>query len=398
MQNRAMLSSKTTFVTQLYSVILAQYAGVWTLTTLISIALPSLQNVMAILYLGLAAIWVVVTIITGGKYMKSSPLSWLLIIICTVSYILTINFSSYKTSIIFRTFTCEVLLALLFTQVNINAKTFLITSMIMPLMGLPYISTLVANVAQNEQLNMGTSYAFLLPAVSTIVYFQKYIWQDMGFKKFLMYVLVIVNLFYILVILFSGSRGVVLSIFLTVLFMYLIPYDDIKRGVRFKSARSVIFLIGAIIILNFFWEILEWISGRGISFYALDRTIEYHKVGDAFTGRDNILEIAWAGIREHPFVGHGLATFSSYTNEMVPYIHNSIIQLLFDGGVVLLMSVIYPLFVSMKHWINRCSFNDYSLIITLFSASVPSSFFSHDVWGSPILWIYVGYSLLFYRK
>ena len=402
MQNKTMLSNKTAKAVHLYSIILALYAGIWTITTMFLMVSPTFQNVMSSLYLGLAFIWVGLTLFTGGRYLRMSKAALMMLVVCASAYFLTIQFSVYRTSVTFLIFTCVTLLAILFIQVEINTRTFLLTSMIVPIIGLPYIPTLISLVGQEDELGMGTSYAFLLPAISTIVYFLKYLGQDTRFNKFLIFVLVAINLIYIILIISSGSRGVVLSIVLTILSLYLMPYDDSNQGVRIKKTRIVVFLIIAIIILNYFWDILEWLvsvlNGIGLSFYALDRTIEFHKVGNVLTGRDVIMEKAWTGICESPFLGHGIGTFSDYVNATIPYIHNSVYQLLFDGGIVLFLLVLYPLFVSIKHWVSKCSYRDYPLMVTLFGASVPGSLFSHDLWNLPILWMFIGYSLRFFKN
>ena len=397
-----MFSKKAPIAVHLYSIILALYAGIWTITTMFLMVSPTFQNVMSSLYLGLAFIWIGVTLFTGGRYLMISKVVLMMLVVCASAYFLTVHFSVYRPSVTFLIFTCMTLLALLFIQVEINTRTFLLTSMLIPIIGLPYIPTLILLVGQGDALGMGSSYAFLLPAISTIIYFLKYIEQDKRLIKFSILALMTINLIYIILIISSGSRGVVLSIFLAILSIYLIPYDDSNQGIRIKKKRTILFLIIAIITLNYFWDILEWIisilNGMGVSFYALDRTIEYHKVGNVLTGRDAIIEQAWTGICERPFLGHGISTFSDYVNATTPYIHNSVYQLLFDGGLVLFLLILYPLFVSMKHWINKCSYSDYTLMVTLFGASVPGSLFSHDLWNLPILWMFIGYALRFFKK
>lgn len=389
-------------VSNAYSILLALSAGVWTLTTLLLIASPSLQGIMTYLYVVVATVWVMITFFSAGRGLKLSAPTFVLMAVCLLAFVFTIMYSSYKTSATFVVFFCEVILSFLMVQVQINVRTFLLTSMLMPLIGLPFIDTLFMYVAQEDSLGMGTSYAFMLPAVCTIVYLLKYIRYDRQFRKVFMWLIVAVNLLFMYLIFSSGSRGVVLSLIFTIVAIYFFPFDNERGGIRMKSWRSLLILLGAILIGIYFWNILDFfntvLKTAGITIYGLDRTVEYHKAGDVLTGRDNIVEIAWSAFLQKPLLGHGVSTFPDFTNDVYPWIHNSVIQLLFDGGIVLFLLVIYPLFRSIKYWFRACSFDDYIMVLVLFSASVPGSLFSHDLWSLPILWMFIGFSLKYYKS
>ena len=401
MQNRLKFTTNN-HVTNAYSILLALSAGVWTLTTLILIAASAMQGVMTSLYVVVAAIWAIVTFFTAGKGLRLTAPAFVMMAICLLAYLFTIMYSQYHTSTTFVLFVCEVILSFLMVQTEISARTFLLTSMLMPLIGLPYISSLFVYVAQEDSLGMGTSYAFMLPAVCTIVYLMKYIRYDKNIKKFLILLLVGVNLVFMYLILSSGSRVVVLSLLFMAVAFYVFPFNEEHSGIRMKSWRSLLLLFIILLAGNFFWEILDFfntaLKSIGITIYGLDRTVEFYKAGEVLTGRENIIQIAWEAFLQKPFFGHGISTFPDYTNDTYPWIHNSVIQLLFDGGVVLFLLVIYPLVRSIRHWFKTCSFNDYILVLVLFGASVPGSLFSHDLWSLPILWMFVGYSLKYYSR
>ncbi|MBR1513105.1 MAG: O-antigen ligase family protein [Bacteroidales bacterium] len=389
-------------VSNAYSILLALSAGVWTLTTLLLIASPSLHGIMTYLYIAVATAWVLVTFFSAGKGLKMSAPAFVMMVVCLIAYLFTVMYSQYKTSATFVVFFCEVILSFLMVQVKINARAFLLTSMLMPLIGLPFIDTLFLYVSQEDSLGMGTSYAFMLPAVCTIVYLLKYIRYDRRLQKMFMWLLVAVNMLFMYLILSSGSRGVVLSLIFTIVAIYIFPFDNERDGIRMKSWRSLLILLGAILIGIYFWNILDFfntiLKTVGITIYGLDRTVEFHKAGDVLTGRDNIVEIAWDAFLHEPLFGHGVSTFPDYTNDTYPWIHNSVIQLLFDGGLVLFLLVVYPLFRSIKYWFRTCTFDDYLMVLVLFSASVPGSLFSHDLWSLPILWMFVGFSLKYCKS
>lgn len=401
MQNRLNFTTNNR-VTNAYSILLALSAGVWTLTTLILIVAPAMQGVMTLLYVVVAAVWAIVTFFTAGKGLRLCTPAFVMMAICLLAYLFTIMYSQFRTSATFVVFVCEVILSFLMVQTDISARTFLLTSMLMPLIGLPYISSLFVYVAQEDSLGMGTSYAFMLPAVCTIVYLLKYFRYDKNIRKILILLLVGVNLVFMYFILSSGSRGVVLSLLFMAVAFYVFPFNEGHSGIRMKSWRSLLLLAIILLAGNYFWEVLDFFSATlksvGITIYGLDRTIEFHKAGKVLTGRDIIIQLVWEAFIQKPFLGHGVSTFPDYTNDTYPWIHNSIIQLLFDGGVVLFLIVIYPLVRSIRHWFKTCSFNDYILVLVLFGASVPGSLFSHDLWSLPILWMFVGYSLKYYSR
>ncbi len=400
MQNRLSIIKNTTLINA-YSILLALGAGIWTLTTLLLIASPAMQGVMTYLYIAVAVAWLIVTLFSSGRGLRLSFSALVMMCVCLLAYLFTTIYSHYQTSSTFIVFFCEVILSLLMVQVKINTRTFLLTSMLMPLIGLPFIDSLFVYISQEDSLGMGTSYAFMLPAVCTIVYLLKYIRYDKRLIKFVILLIIVINLVFMYLILISGSRGVILSLIFTIVAIYIFPHDIQHCGIKMKSWRSLLMLLFALFIGIYFWEILEFfntiLKSIGYNFYGLERTVEFHKAGDVFTGRDSIVEIAWDAFLQKPIFGHGLSTFSDYTNDTYPWIHNSVIQLLFDGGVVLFLFVIFPLFRSMRYWFRYSSFDDYLIVLVLFAASVPGSLFSHDLWSLPILWMFVGYSLKYYK-
>ncbi len=142
MQHITILSKKTPFAVHLYSIILALYAGIWTITTMFFMVSQTFQTVMSSLYLGLAFIWIGVTLFTGGRYLMISKVVLMMLVVCASAYFLTIHFSVYRSSMTFLIFTCVTILALLFIQLEINTRTFLLTSMLIPIIGLPLLPKL----------------------------------------------------------------------------------------------------------------------------------------------------------------------------------------------------------------------------------------------------------------
>ena len=66
----------------------------------------------------------------------------MMLVVCASAYFLTIHFSVYRSSMTFLIFTCVTILALLFIQLEINTRTFLLTSMLIPIIGLPLLPKL----------------------------------------------------------------------------------------------------------------------------------------------------------------------------------------------------------------------------------------------------------------
>lgn len=400
MQQRTYYMKRSIIVTSCYSILLSLFAGIWTLITILGFIAPALQDIMTILYIVVALIWGGLTTITIFKYFKMPLVVAFISLVLLLAYYFTVNFSSYSTTAEFKYYFCMVILPLIITQVRINAKVLLLTTMMIPLFGFPAIDSLMFIVSQEGDLGMGVSYAFMLPAIATIVYLFCFIKHDSLRMKCFVIFLSTVNFIFLFMIISYGSRGVVLSLIMEIFLLYLLPYSRIEHRIKRKRKLVIIGIVTVFLAFNF-WSILETLNtvlnDFGIYIYGISRSIEYHQMGDALTGRSYISEITWNAICKQPIYGHGIETFFAYSHYRIEYIHNSILQILFDGGLILFVLILFPLIRSIKNWMTKCSFNDFIMVITLFGASVPSSMFSHDLWHIPILWMFVGYTLRYYK-
>lgn len=376
---------------KLLSILLAMYAEVWTYTSILSSISSLMSNIMSILYFVIILLIIVVSIFSKGKNILFSNSFVFIVIVCLLAYLLTLTFCR-NTKAEFLHFSINVLLPLLITQRAIDSKIFIKTCMILPAFTIFYYNQLFDVDQVSDGISMGLSYALLLPIVSSLIYLKFYFKNDSNRTKRLLLPILIVNFVFLIGVLSLGSRGVVLSIILLVLFFVIFPYNDsIQRIAKLDIHRKTL-LLALIIIICFFWDVLyiinEILGIIGLENYSISRSLEFHSEGDAFTGRRFLANITYVEILKKPLIGHGIMTFSNYSS--LNYPHNSILQLLFDGGLVLLLCILLPVLSSIKNNWKHCMKEEYILATCLFFSSVPGSLFSHDVWNLPILWMFIG--------
>lgn len=245
-------------------------------------------------------------------------------------------------------------------------------------------------------MDMDASYSFLVPVIANIVYLRFFFVREGMPQKILTIILSICNLLFCFKIMVHGSRGVVLSIFLLLVFLFIVQVKPSNHGVkilkgRLRSVTIVLLLIAAsyITVFSYIDKYLE--SNTGVSFYAIEKIARMGAEGDLDNGRNRISNIAIKGFLDQPILGHGIDRFETVTGGNYP--HNFVLEVLFDGGLVLFFILLLPFFVSVIKILRKCSKEEFAIFCTLFFASVPGALFSQDLYCMPVLWMTFGFCL-----
>lgn len=135
--------------------------------------------------------------------------------------------------------------------------------------------------------------------------------------------------------------------------------------------------------------ISNYLAQFDISLNVIDKFLRLNNAGDMTNGRDDIDKVAWEGIWNSPIIGHGTSQFDKYTG--LGYPHNFILQMLYDGGIVLASIVFIPIARSLLQKKRLISEEEFILLLCLFFASVPGALFSGDLWNSIVLWMFFGF-------
>ena len=201
-------------------------------------------------------------------------------------------------------------------------------------------------------------------------------------------------IFYFVFMFSYGARSFLLAFFIFIAF-YILK----KKGAL--SIPTVFFLIlGLLLLATYFNDFVLWLntllSEYNLESRTITRLVRYQQLdGDASAGRYTIWLQGFHGFLSSPIIGNGIASFETKYGY---YVHNLIIQLLYEGGVILATPIIYVLFKFSKLLFSRSiRFDDWVFIFLIFCSGVIYLFFSTVVWRSLYFWFFIGW-VICYKK
>lgn len=384
---------KALFVT---SILLALFIDTKILNLIILAAFPSLSGLMATMYfvtvIGLFGIGLMVQ---RRSLMKLRSSYKLICLICIFWYFMTIVFVA-PPSVSVSFFSIFMVAAFLIPGIiRIDLHTFLLALLIIPSFGIIYLDKIFYNeILENGVVSMGTCYALLVPVLGNLVYLRYYYKKEKLCFKIVTSFFSAINLFYLVQMTMFGSRGPVLCALLLMLCFSVTKIDDDGK-VSFRRGRAILVSIGVILIALSFTAVLQAVSDYlatfDISLNVIDKFLRLEDNGDMTNGRDAISTMTWKGIMESPIWGNGTSQFLNNTGEVYP--HNFIIQMLYDGGIILTSLVMFPIIRLLIRKIRIVSTEELICLLFLFFASVPGALFSGDLWNADTLWMFFGFIL-----
>lgn len=278
----------------------------------------------------------------------------------------------------------------------VDTKILLKAMMFYPFFAILRLDLIFQTVTDwQDFINMDASYSFLIPVVANMVFLLNYFKEESKKEKILTIVLSLINSVYLMRLLIFGSRGVILSLILVVVFWWI---TDVKKegGIIWIKKRILIVFLSLIATtfsyLTFFSALNDFLTDMfGYKFYAIDKIVDLGKQGDLANGRNYISEACVNGIMDSPIWGNGLDRFGPNTQLVYP--HNFVLQILYDGGILFFFLMLVPIVKAIKVKIKRIKKDEFSLLITFFFASVPGALFSNDMYEIPLLWMTFGFIL-----
>lgn len=358
------------------------------------------EGIMAILYPIVVSIIFIVALMRGMLNFKNSyPYALFLILYLLCFYGITTNFigESYVSIQFFFIF---VVCAFLIPQIStVNTKLLIKLIMCFPFFAVFRLNEIfsITNIWLNE-ISMDASYSFLLPIVANLVYLRFKFKGETKIEKFITLIFSIINGIILGYILLFGSRGPILCILSLLLFWYFCEHTG-ERGIKIRTKKIFYFVICFMIVLSFgqilISGIVNFLDSYGITITALNKMTSLGDDGDFSNGRSDLYTLAFKGFIDSPIIGNGLDRFGiNYPGSSYP--HNFILQALYDGGLLLVIVLIFPLLYRLFSFFKRCSFDEYVVFSMLFFASVPGALFSQDLWSNCVLWLSFG--LLFTKR
>ncbi|MCI4249886.1 hypothetical protein GTY48_05705 [Bacillus thuringiensis] len=331
------------------------------------------------------AILLLEVLITQKVYMPKKFIWFMvhIIIFCLLTYL--VNRSATSINLIYMFYYC----ILGYYAMSLKSNT------VMLLKCMIYISSLsiIAMGAIFEDMDLGRAYS-MVPGVVAVLIFLKFYSKKLNIPLF---VCIVINLVSMFKLIMTANRGVIIAICFTLIVILLNSFDSNGKKLKVSAMKiTSYFIIGILIlvaILNFkqILDILLQISkSLNIEAYFLEKFKIYVELGDVTNGRTDIYEETIAGIIKSPLWGHGIGVFhyDESTNTSF-YPHNFILQLLYDGGILLgLPFIVKAIRITFAIIVGRIKEkDDFCLVAFMVCASIPQVSFSSNIWMVPAFWM-----------
>lgn len=238
---------------------------------------------------------------------------------------------------------------------------------------------------------MGISYGTLKYIIALVFAIFFLDWKSKGLRL----LLVLPLLFYIKLYAQYASRGAVLSFLIFIYFAILIKFNISRSKALILLASTVlVFFIFILPIISFGVHLL---NDAGLHFYAFDKMLRFGLTDNIYNGREHLARNGMKLFFNSPILGNGIAYFEQYYDTI--YVHNFIVQLLLEGGVIFGVPLILISFYPILFLFDKRITEDKRLFLAfLFTSSIVGLLFSDTLWRNQCYWFYLGYSLrIFYR-
>ena len=280
---------------------------------------------------------------------------------------------------------------------KIDTSITLRAIMTIPAIGVLWLNNVLRPEAENEYgvISMMRSYAFLVPVMANILYIMLYYKRDhlgrVGNHLFF-WLITIINSIYLFKMLSSGARGPFFCIFSLIIFHWVVKKDDSGK-LRWNAGKNliigIVFAAVALFFKNVVFGLSTFLHWFGIYLNVIDKFVRKAvETGDMSNGREMIYAKCMEEIPEKPFFGHGMDLFEHNTDFIYP--HNFILQIFYDGGLMLALILLVPVIWYMIKKIRFGSYETYSITLFLLFISVPGALMSSDLWQNERLWLFFG--------
>lgn len=365
--------------------------------SLITMTKSTEKGFLNIIFLIIAVVALTLYII---KFLKNIRKKWvvsisflglMLIFIVVLLYFMSISKTSLSISELLIYFVLSFFIGF---NGKINISRVLTFIMLISLIAIPCFNELFV-VQWYGSVNMDISYAFLPPITAAIVHVIYYFKEK---KHRAIYLLLYgINAFYLSQILLYGERGTIFCILVSIALCWIITFDKNKIFEKRKLSIKLI-IISAVFFFTilFYKNILSFIvEVFNINSYAINKFLDLSSV-DVSNGRFTIYSTALKAFVKSPIIGNGISVFYYYTGELYP--HNLIIQLLYDGGIVLFSSFVVIFIVGTREVYSTKNKNKIVSWVYFLPISVIYLLFSNNIWVVPSMWIFMGYLCSIFKK
>ena len=357
----------------------------------------------------IAALWIVYCFFRYKQWKQGwgTFLSYLLAALLLIGYGLTVVLKGWPTVSV-CVFGAAVVIPLLLPQAAVPETHLLVkVTMLIPLPVIFLIAKMM-EVTESPSFWLGMSLSFVPSVIAAMIIAVIFIRHENRWQQIISAIGILGNIILFAYMIRYGSRGPYLAVLLMISFLPAISIDRLLigswasnafqwlRGLRFLGTYTFGILLAAFVVgLSWMFYQMDW------EVSVMAKFVKAIEQGDISNGRFEIWLASLRGFCAEPIWGHGIGQISRDLSYVHP--HNSVVQLLYDGGLLLLALVLIPTCcIAVRFLRLRTKSLQHImlvvLLIFLFFISVPNSMLSGDLWSNSRVWLLVGFCLSLYAK
>lgn len=389
--NNNVYNTRPTLNVIVMSLLFAFFADIKCMTSIItSFGLVSEDSsIMSLLYMLIVFLIIITAFFSGSINIKNFGSSMIVLLAYCFALYFCSNYFLGPGTVTFPYFIVFTIAAVCIPSiVSIDSGIVIKAMVCYPVIGIFKADEIFIPEYNGISITMGQSYAFIIPVLATVAYLMFFYKHEKKIIKYLMLFISVVNGYYLLLLIMYGSRGPLVCFVGLLFFFYSIKMRDCNRGVYFNKKLIVLGLILLLLVYLMSDTIMDIIQMMSGDVYAIQKNIELTMSGDVSNGRNLLYVLSWDGFLSSPLLGNGFTQF--YKNTTEPYPHNSVLQILYDGGLLFAVILFIPLLRKLKSLFKTISYDRYALISVFMFAGFVASLFSDDLWMQPMLWLFIG--------
>lgn len=197
-----------------------------------------------------------------------------------------------------------------------------------------------------------------------------------------------------------ANRGGIVS--MAFLFYFLTVRRVTKANtLKNRVLLNILLMIVIIVTISLYDKIILWLydtmEALNLDIYAIKRMHIGLIADNILNNRGELYRSAWEGFSNSPLFGNGIGAFAVHHGG---WIHNFVLQLLYEGGAVLFLGVMVPFLYIVFFFVTRKDIRpeEYALFVVFFTTSVPKLLFSQELWNVQGFWMMMTFGMLTIKR
>ncbi|ODM24843.1 hypothetical protein A7W90_00685 [Clostridium sp. Bc-iso-3] len=245
-----------------------------------------------------------------------------------------------------------------------------------------------------NQVSLVTSYALVIAGTALIFHFMYFRNEATIITK----ALYCMQLYYMVIYAMQIARGALLVLITSFVISIIGKYHGEKRErpgkriVLISVLASILLYILRINFVNIMLWLSSFLSSYRINIGALDKVLFFLNQGDVTNGRNEFFDTALQYFWESPIWGNGIGTFTTKNSAGIAFVHNFVLQFLYEGGLLLAIPLCFLSLKALLATLNLYDLNKNNFVIIAFLSCnmLVKLSFSSNPWVNPMLWLLFG--------